>query len=157
MYALRSMKIKDFHVESLQAVMKGVVIYMSITLRILVVLSGAVLIIIARRANIARKMTEKQSLFWIIGGIIIISFGVIPRLVFVVSDFFGVEYPPSIIFALSIMLLFYGIFACYKTNGELIARVQELAMQISLLNDENAALKEAIMSDKSDKDQETVN
>lgn len=129
---------------------------MSITLRILVVLSGTILIIIARRANIARKMTERQSLFWIIGGIIIILFGIIPSLVFVVSDFFQVEYPPSIIFSISIMLLFYGIFACYKTNGELLAKVQELAMQISLLNDENAALKETIMKDKSDKEKETV-
>lgn len=118
--------------------------YMSIALRVLVCVSGIVLILIARRANIARKMTEKQSLFWIIGGIIIIFFGIIPKLVFIVSDLFSVDYPPSIIFAISIMLLFYGIFNCYKTNAELIARVQELAMQISLLNDENNRLKNII-------------
>lgn len=60
---------------------------MSITLRVMVCISGLILIAIARRANIARKLTEKQSLFWIIGGGIIILFGLIPRLVFIVSDF----------------------------------------------------------------------
>ncbi len=125
---------------------------MSIALRALVCISGIVLIFIARKANIARKMTEKQSLFWIIGGFIIILFGIIPKLVFLVSDFFSVDYPPSIIFAISIMLLFYGIFNCYKTNAELIAKVQELAMQISLLNDENTRLREIIM----DKDQSII-
>ncbi|MDI9512274.1 MAG: DUF2304 domain-containing protein [Bacillota bacterium] len=123
---------------------------MSITLRVMVCISGLILIAIARRANIARKLTEKQSLFWIIGGGIIILFGLIPRLVFIVSDFFQVEYPPSIIFAISIILLFYGIFNCYQTNAELTARVQELAMQISILNDDNTRLKEMLSKDKQD-------
>ncbi|MBP7174675.1 MAG: DUF2304 domain-containing protein [Thermoclostridium sp.] len=122
---------------------------MSIGLRILVCLAGITLIYIARKANIVRKMTEKQSLFWIIGGMIIILFGLIPRLVFLLSDLFSVEYPPSIIFAISIMLVFYGIFNCYRTNAELAARVQELAMQVSLLNDENVQLKKIVMAEKS--------
>ncbi len=128
---------------------------MSIALRILVCISGVVLMFIARKANIARKMTERQSLFWILGGAIIILFGIIPRLVFIVSDFFSVDYPPSIIFAISIMLLFYGIFSCYKTNAELISKVQELAMQISLLNDENAELKNSIMKEKHTKEEDS--
>jgi len=64
----------------------------------------------ARKANIARKMTEKQSLFWIIGGMIIFTFGLIPKLVYFVSDIFSVEYPPSIIFAISIIFVLFGIF-----------------------------------------------
>ena len=123
---------------------------MSITLRIMVCRSGIILIAIARRANIARKLTEKQSLFWIIGGGIIIIFGLVPKLVFMVSNFFSVEYPPSIIFAISIILLSYGIFNCYQTNAELTARVQELAMQISILNDDNARLKDMLLKDKLD-------
>ncbi|CRZ34130.1 hypothetical protein DFR55_13111 [Herbinix hemicellulosilytica] len=114
---------------------------MSISLRLLVCLAGIIFIYMARKANIARKMTEKQSLFWIIGGMIIFTFGLIPKLVYFVSDIFSVEYPPSIIFAISIILVFFGIFNCYKTNAELTVRVQELAMQISLLNDENQQLK----------------
>ncbi len=117
---------------------------MSILLRIFIVITGLVLIYIARKASIDRKMTEKQSLFWIIGGVIIIFFGLIPQLVQFISDLFAVEYPPSIIFAIAIVLATYGIFSCYKTNAELTARVQELAMQVSLLNEENSHLKNLI-------------
>lgn len=61
---------------------------MSVSLRLLVCFAGIIFIYIARRANIARKMTERQSLFWIIGGIIIFIFGLIPELVYFVSDIF---------------------------------------------------------------------
>ena len=115
---------------------------MSISLRILIGITGMVLIYLARRANIVHKMTEKQSLFWIMGGGIIILFGLFPGLVYFISDLFLVEYPPSIIFAIAIILATYGIFNCYKTNAELSARVQELAMQVSLLNEENSHWKE---------------
>lgn len=117
---------------------------MSISLRILVCMTGIVLIYMARKANIVRKMTERQSVFWIMAGVIIILFGLIPQLVYLTSDLFSVEYPPSIIFAIAIILATYGIFNCYQTNAELSVRVQELAMQVSLLNEENSHLKKLI-------------
>lgn len=132
---------------------------MSVSLRLLVCLAGIIFIYIARKANIARKMTEKQSLFWIIGGVIIFAFGLIPDLVLFVSRVFSVDYPPSIIFAISIILVFFGIFNCYKTNAELTVRVQELAMQISLLNDENRQLKgiiEKLKQNEAPKDPENL-
>ncbi len=117
---------------------------MSMMLRIFICISGIALIIMARRASTARKMTEKQSLFWITGGLIIILFGVLPQLVYFISDTFSVEYPPSIIFAIANILAIFGIFNCYKTNAEISARVQELAMQVSLLNEENSHFKELL-------------
>jgi hypothetical protein len=102
----------------------------------------------ARKASIVRKMTERQSLFWIMGGVIIILFGMIPYLVFFISELFAVDYPPSIIFAIAIILATYGIFNCYKTNAELTARVQELAMQVSLLNEESNHLKELLEEER---------
>jgi hypothetical protein len=120
---------------------------MSVLLRIFICLSGLALIYMARKANIVRKMTERQSLFWIIGGLIIILFGLFPQLVYFISDSFSVEYPPSIIFAIAIILATYGIFSCYRTNAELSARVQELAMQVSLLNEENSHLKDILVKE----------
>ncbi|MDF2868972.1 MAG: hypothetical protein K0R05_547 [Anaerocolumna sp.] len=120
---------------------------MSVLLRIFICLSGLALIYMARKANIVRKMTERQSLFWIVGGLIIILFGLFPQLVYFISDSFSVEYPPSIIFAIAIILATYGIFSCYRTNAELSARVQELAMQVSLLNEENSHLKDILMKE----------
>ncbi len=121
---------------------------MSILLRSLICMAGIILIYLAQKASVVRKMTEKQSLFWIIGGVIIILFGLLPQLVYFISDLFSVEYPPSIIFALAIILATYGIFNCYQTNAELSARVQELAMQVSLLNEENSRLKEVLRGEQ---------
>lgn len=117
---------------------------MSLLLRVLIFATGVALIYMARKASIVQKITEKQSLFWIIGGVIITLFGLFPRLVFFIAAIFSVDYPPSIIFAIAIILATYGIFDCYKTNAELSARVQELAMQVSLLNEENSHLKELL-------------
>lgn len=117
---------------------------MSNALRVLVCMAGIVLISLSRNASINKKMTEKQGLFWIVCGLIVFLFGFVPQLVFLVADLFYVDYAPSIMFTISIMFLFYGIFDCYKTNAELIAKVQELAMQTSLLNDENVKLKKKI-------------
>ncbi len=117
---------------------------MSLLLQLFICASGLILIYMARKASVVRKMTEKQSLFWIMGGIIIIIFGLVPGLVYFISDQFSVQYPPSIIFAIAIILATYGIFNCYKANAELSARVQELAMQVSLLNEENSHLKDLI-------------
>jgi hypothetical protein len=128
---------------------------MSIMLRVFVCISGMALIVMARRASIARKMTEKQSLFWIAGGFIIILFGLLPALVYFISDQFSVEYPPSIIFAIAIILAIFGIFNCYKTNAELSARVQELAMQVSLLNEENNQFREQLKQELSYTKEET--
>lgn len=63
---------------------------MSLSLRLMVCITGITFIYIARKANIARKMTERQSLFWIMGGIIIFAFGLIPKLVYFVSRIFSV-------------------------------------------------------------------
>ena len=121
---------------------------MSILLRILVCIAGIALMYMARKASVAHKMTERQSLFWIFGGASIITFSLIPKLVFLISDLFSVDYPPSIIFAIAIILAIFGVFNCYKTNAELSARVQELAMQVSLLNEENSHLKMLFEKDK---------
>lgn len=121
--------------------------YMSSLLRILICVGGAILLYNIRKANINRKITEKQSLYWIILGVVIISFGLFPKITNSIANLFSVDYPPSIIFAIFIMLMFYGVLNCYKTCADLNKKVQELAIQVSLLNEENYRLKKEIYSE----------
>lgn len=121
---------------------------MSILLRVLVCLGGIFLLYFVRRSNIRRKITERQSLFWMMMSIIIVIFGLIPKTVYIIADIFSVDYPPSIIFAIFIMLLTYGVFHCYRINADLSDKIQELAIQVSLLNEENDLLKERIKDGK---------
>ena len=60
--------------------------------------------------------------------------GIVPNLTSVLAGFFGVEYAPSIIFAIAIVAALFGIYNCYRTNADLIRRVNELAIQISSRN-----------------------
>ena len=57
--------------------------------------------------------------------------------------FFGVDYAPSIIFAIAILLLMYGVYRCYVTNAALLRQVTELTEYVSLLQHELSNLQQA--------------
>lgn len=116
---------------------------MSLLLRMIVGLSGVFLIFMAVRSVVIGQLSEKQSYFWIFSGLGIILFGLFPNLSTWIARLFGVEYTPSIIFMISIVIAIYGIFNCFQAIANLNKRVQELAMQVSLLNQENNLLLKA--------------
>lgn len=119
---------------------------MSLLLRITVGLAGALLIFLAVRSVVTRRMSEQQSYFWIFSGLGVISFSLFPQLPAWIARFFGVEYIPSIIFMLAIVIAIYGIFNCFQAIAILNKRVQELAIQVSLLNQENSILFKAFVN-----------
>lgn len=116
---------------------------MSITLRIFVIIAGAALILLVLRDTVHWKMTEKQSLFWLFSGVILILTGIFPSLAVIPAAFFGVDYAPSIIFAIAILLLMYGVYRCYVTNAALMRQVTELTEYVSLLQHELDVLQQA--------------
>lgn len=117
---------------------------MSISLRMLICIGGAILLYNIREANIKRKITEEQSLYWLVIGVVIIVIGLFPSIVEFIADLFSVGYPPAIVFAIFIMLMTYGVLYCYKTGADLNNKIQELAMQVALLNEENSRLKKEV-------------
>lgn len=117
---------------------------MSVILRLLVELGGIFLIAITLRSVAASEITERQSLFWIFTGLSIFVFGLFPILPVLLADLFDVVYAPSIVFAISLLFVLYGIFYCFRGIAALHKRQQEIAMQIALLNQENAALLRAL-------------
>ena len=116
---------------------------MSITLQIFVIIAGVVLILLVLRDTTHWKMTEKQSLFWIFSGVVLILTGIFPSLAVIPAIFFGVDYAPSIIFAIAILLLMYGVYRCYVTNAALLRQVTELTEYVSLLQHELSNLQQA--------------
>lgn len=116
---------------------------MSTLLRAFVSLAGLFLIIMAIRSIVTRHLTEQQSYFWIFSGIGIIIFGLFPQVSAIIAQIFGVDYIPSIIFMIAIVIAIFGIFSCFQAIAILNKRVHELAMQVSLLNRENSLLIKA--------------
>ena len=115
---------------------------MSVLLRAFIFAAGLLLILITIRSLIRRGFSERQSLFWIFCGLVLMFIGAFPTVAYLIADVFSVDYVPSIFFALAIILAMYGIFINFKAISELQNRVQELAMQVSLLNQENKLLRE---------------
>ncbi|MBE5795586.1 MAG: DUF2304 domain-containing protein [Clostridiales bacterium] len=107
---------------------------MSAILRLFICLASLTLVWITLRDLIRRKLTEKQCLFWFAVAAIMFIFGIVPNATTMLAGFFGVEYAPSIIFAIAIVAALFGIYNCYCTNADLIRRVNELSIQISILN-----------------------
>ena len=114
---------------------------MSIALRAVIFAAGLFLVFITLRSLIFRGFSEWQCLFWIFSGLVLMFISTFPSVAYWVADVFGVDYVPSIFFAMAIILALYGIFYCFKAITTLQNRVHELAMQVSLLNQENGILQ----------------
>lgn len=116
---------------------------MSIALRGVIFAAGLFLVLITLRSLIYRGFSEWQSLFWIFSGLVLMFIGLFPSFTYWIAKLFGVDYVPSIFFAIAIILTLYGIYYCFKAITKLQSRVQELAMQVALLNQENELLQNA--------------
>lgn len=114
---------------------------MSIMLRGLIFASGLFMILATLRSLIRRGFSEWQSLFWLFSGLVLMLISLFPSIAYVLADVFGVDYVPSIFFAIAIILAMYGIFYCFKAITTLQNRMQELAMQVAILTQENASLR----------------
>lgn len=113
---------------------------MSILLRATFCLAGIILIFMVVKSLVNRHISEEQSLFWVIIGVGVMIVGAFPSLSVFIASIFGVEYIPSIIFSIGIVMALYGIFNCFQSIASLNNRVQELAMQVSLINQQNEML-----------------
>lgn len=117
---------------------------MSVLLRLGVIAAGLFLIFTTLKSLVKRDLAENQSLFWLFFGGVMILFGLFPWLSWTAARIFGVDYAPSIIFALALLVLLNGVFRCFRDIAALRKRTSELAMQVSLLNQENNNLLKAL-------------
>ncbi len=127
---------------------------MSILLRTLLIAIGLVAIGLHFNFVMKKKLPERQSIIWFITDILLIICGIFPMFPVRVANFFGVEYAPSAVFMLAILVLILGLFHCYAVNVELKNKVNELAIQVSLLNQEQKELRENIFVEEKGKFEE---
>lgn len=113
---------------------------MSWIVRIGLLVLGALFIAFVWRAMVKKKVTEANALVWMAFGIGIFVCGLFPGLVIGVADFLGIAYAPTAFFVLAIVVLMFLVFRNSLRLSELDMQVRELAMHISLLNQENERL-----------------
>ena len=101
------------------------------------IILGALLIIYILYIVVENKFNVVESVFWILGAIVILILSIFPQIIIVMADWLGIEYPPSLLFLLVAVFLIIINFR----NSNKIAKQNEIIM---FLGQEIAILKEKI-------------
>lgn len=105
-----------------------------VVFRIVAVVAGAILLVLAFTSLVKKQMTEGIALGWAIGSVIAILIGAVPSL----SEWSRKLSTGSIIALLLFAVFVVGyVFKISSDLSKLKMKNQELAMQVSLLNQEN--------------------
>ncbi len=110
-------------------------------LRIIMVLTGVFLFLLTVASLARRKMTESFSLTWGLISIILVLSGILLR-PYGISQFISVT-GLLLILVIGFSVLF-GAFYITSKVSELVRKNQELAMQVTLLNQENRLIMEKL-------------
>ena len=102
--------------------------------RIILIIAGVFLLFCSFMSLVKKKMTEGMVLRWAVGSILLIIMGVVPSL----SDWSSKLSTTHIIALVLCSAFILGfVFKISSSLSQLAMKNQELAMQVSLLNQEN--------------------
>lgn len=125
---------------------------MTLIVQITIITLGILLLSAVLLAALQKKITESHALLWVLPCILIIAGGIFPQLTYLLSDIFNTEYPPSIIFAIAIIMLYVILFQCFKSLSVLTKKNKELASQIALQNRQIEQLTKYIKQQEDNKE-----
>jgi len=100
-----------------------------------------VILIINVRKN---KFSEKESIIWALAGLIMLLSPFYMDYVDILANMVGVDYPPSLIFAVAFLFVFFLIYRLTAAVHRLNERVIELIQLNSIYENELRALREKI-------------
>lgn len=112
---------------------------MGTSLRLIILFSGLTFTISVIYLLMRKRMNEKSSLLWILGSLIVFILSVVPNILDNIATFIGVDYPPTLLFMVSTLVL---MFICLMHS-----------IQISILNNQVRELtQQLIINDFCEKD-----
>lgn len=80
---------------------------MHLSIRIFVFIVGLLFTSSIVRLLLAKKITERYSIFWFVGAIFILILSILPNFLDQIAAFLKIDYPPTILFLVAILLLFW--------------------------------------------------
>lgn len=139
---------------------------MSLSLRFAILICGISFSIAIIKLLINRKFSERISLIWLISAMAVFIISIFPKILDVFAKLLGVDYPPSILFLLAILILLFICFYHSIQISILNNQVRELAQNMAIkevehgVDDANSKLKykknDNIKNDLS-KEEHTIN
>lgn len=126
---------------------------MTLSVQLTIIILGIFLLVFVLKAAIQKKITEHHALLWFIPCIIIIIGGMFPGLTYGLANFFNTGYPPAIIFAFAIIVVYIILFQCFKLLSVLIMKNKELASNTAILEKQIEELQEELETIKREKEE----
>lgn len=117
---------------------------MGLILKITALVIGIIMVYVVGRSMKKHRMSEVQSVFWLIGAFGVVVMGLFPEILYWAADIFGVWWPPTVlIFFLLVMILFI-LFNHAQEISVLRTEINELSMQLSLMKHEKEVLERKV-------------
>ena len=105
---------------------------MGSTLKLFILLCGLVFVGAVLYLLVKRKINERNSLLWLLGALIILGFSTMPEMLQVLADFAGVEYPPTLLFLFSTLIILFILLFQSIQISELQEHLKELTQLVAI-------------------------
>lgn len=107
---------------------------MNIGLRLFILFCGIIFDIIVINLLIKKKISERNSIIWFVLSIFIFILSVFPGMIDFAAGLLGIDYPPTLLFLLSMLLLFIMVLNHYIQLSTLNSRLKEVTQQVAIIN-----------------------
>ncbi len=94
---------------------------------------GLIFVIVVLRYLITRRLSEKNSLFWLSGALAILVLGACPEAVDSLARRVGVAYPPTLLFLLSTLVMLVILLHHSVELSTQQAKLRELTQQLAVV------------------------
>lgn len=102
------------------------------------IILGLILILYIFISVIKGKFDIVESIFWLMGSIIILILSIFPNIIVVLSKLIGIEYPPSLLFLLVAVFLLFINFRSTQKIASQKEKIMFLGQEIAILKNKDS-------------------
>jgi hypothetical protein len=106
----------------------------NIGLRLFVLFCGVFFDIIVINLLIKKRISERNSIIWFMLSLFIFILSLFPGIIDFAAGILGIDYPPTLLFLLSILLVFFILLNHYIQLSTLNSQLKEITQQVAIIN-----------------------
>lgn len=103
-------------------------------LKSILLLLGAVFVVTVIYLLVKRRINERNSFLWLAGALVIVLFSTMPEILEVIAVLAGVDYPPALLFLVSILVILFILLHQSIQISILQEKCRELSQLLAIIN-----------------------
>lgn len=107
---------------------------MGLALKVIIFLLGVAFVLTVINLLVKRKISERNSFLWLAGSLAILVLSTIPDVLDVMARAAGVDYPPTLLFLLSTLVILFILLYQSIQISVLQQRCKELTQRLAIVN-----------------------